>query len=75
MSTGTPRNFTPDQPPTTSTVSVQTILGYITPILALIGLFVLMGVGKLDTNVGIPLVAAIVGVHGGAAITNQSNTP
>lgn len=74
MSTGSPRNINPNDGQARGTNLPQLVMGYITPIIALIGLFVLMGLKVLDTNVGIPLVAGIVGVHGGAAITNTTSS-
>lgn len=75
MSTGQPSNFKSTQTTSGPGAFVQATAGYVTSILAIVGLFVLIAIGKLDANVGIPLVAAIVGVHGGAAITNNSTQP
>ena len=46
------------------------------PVLALVGLVVLVALGKVSANVGIPLIVAIAGVHTGATIaTPNGNRP
>jgi len=49
-------------------------VGYLTPIVAIVGLFVLIAINKLDPNVGIPIIAGITGYHGGAAINGTNTT-
>lgn len=75
MSTGQPRNFDPNTNQTGGTTTLQAILAYLLPVIALVGVFVCLILGKVQADVAIPLITAIVGVHIGAAITSSSNNP
>lgn len=73
MSTGTPRNFDPNQTTGTPTATLQVAINLIPPLVVIVGLFVLLALGKVQSDVALPIIAGIVGYHGGAAITNNSN--
>lgn len=50
------------------------IIGLLIPLVTVVGLFVLIGLGKLSADVGVPIIAGIAGVHGGAVVANSSTT-
>lgn len=52
----------------------MTINSAIISLVALVGLIVLIAMGKLTADVGLPVITAIAGVHVGAGISNNSNT-
>lgn len=58
------------QPVGTSTLAV--IGGYVLPVLTLIGLFACIITKTVQSDVALPLIAGIVGVHGGAVVTNAA---
>lgn len=51
----------------------QLVANYLLPVVVVVGLLILIAIGKVSSATGLPLVAAIVGVHGGAAITNNAS--
>lgn len=75
MSTGTPPNFTPTQPPAATTSTATLIGAYVVPIIVIIGVFVLIALNKLNAETGITLVSVIAGVHGGATVANVTSKP
>jgi hypothetical protein len=44
-------------------------------VIGLIGIVVLIALGKLDSGTGIPLIALIVGVHAGSGLQTPAVTP
>lgn len=70
---------TPQQPPTkaldatTPTSLSGIVIALLIPAITIVGLFVLIGTNHLDANVGVPIIAGIAGVHGGAVVANSSS--
>lgn len=73
MSTGSPQRDNAQGNTQGTTSTIAQVATYAISILALIGLFVGLYIGKVDTQTALPLVSAIVFGHGGAAIANQTS--
>ncbi len=52
--------------------SIQTLA---VSILGLVGIIVLIAIGKLDASTGIPIVSLIVGVHAGSSLQTPAVAP
>lgn len=65
---------TPAKPSGSSTTLTTVLSLYLLPVIVVVGLFVLIALGKVDSATGVPLIAGIVGVHGGAAVANTSTS-
>lgn len=53
-------------------MNVQLITTNVVTILTIVGLIVLIALGKVTFAEGGPLIAALAGVHGGAVLTNAA---
>lgn len=64
-------------PPATTTTPVwANLVGlYLVPLITVIGMIVLLAIGKIDSQTAVPIIALIAGVHAGAALTPSSTTP
>ena len=61
-------------PPTTTTTSsnvVQYVAASVT-LVTVVGLIVLLALGKISAADGLPLIGVLAGVHGGATLTNAA---
>ena len=76
MSYSNPNPPQPNPPAVQATsptlANLATVL--VIPLVVVVGLFVLIALGKLDASVGVPIIATIGGVHGGAVIANSSSS-
>lgn len=73
MSINPAPTVTPKDTTTSGPSTRQLVANYLLPLVVVVGLLILIAIGKVSSATGLPLVAAIVGVHGGAAITNNAS--
>lgn len=73
MSVGTPAAVAPPASTTKTGTSLSTIVGLFVPGVTIIGLIVLLALGKIDQAAALGLIGALAGLHGGVAVANATS--
>lgn len=72
MSTSSSSFTNPQANPNPTSTTAGIIGTYLLPALTLIGIFVLIALNKVASDVALPIIVAITGVHVGATVTNNA---